>query len=106
MHEVITYIVSAIVPAIGGAILYFLKRHFKQIEKQVCETEERQTRKDILILKNLNAIRQLTVANAIAVKNGHTNGELEEAKKECDRVDKELHDFLIENATKSMKRGK
>jgi len=104
MHEIITYIVSAIVPAIGAAILYFLKRHFKQMEKQVCETEERQTQKDILILKNLNAIRQLTVANAIAVKNGHTNGELEEAKKECDTVDKELHEFLIENASRKVNR--
>jgi len=105
MHEIFAYIISAIVPAIGGAILYFLKKHFKQMQKQVCETEERQTQKDILILKNLNAIRHLTVANAIAIKNGHTNGELEDAKKECDAIDKELNEFLIENAVKKVNKS-
>ena len=46
-----------------------------------------------------------TAVNAIAIKNGHTNGELEDAKKECDAIDKELNEFLIENAVKKVNKS-
>ena len=107
MPDIIAYVISAVVPVISGAILYFLKKHFKQIEKQVCETEERQTQKDLLMLKCLKAIGELTVANAIAVKTGHQNGEMEKAKEEFESVDKDLNAFLMEQAIKktNKKRG-
>jgi hypothetical protein len=71
MSEVFYYIVTTIVSALGGTILYFLQKHFKRLEKATCDAEERSTTKDMLVLKCLKAIGELTVANAVAVKNGH-----------------------------------
>jgi len=105
MHEIIIYILSAVVPAIGGAILYFLKKHFAHLEKCTEDAEERRTQKDLLVLKSLKAIGELTVANAIAVKNGHQNGEMEKAQSDFEQIDKELNDFLLEQAVKKTRGG-
>ena len=103
--ELIAYIVSAVVSIVGGAIVYFFKKHFKHLEKCTNEAEDRRTQKDILVLKSLKAIGELTVANAIAVKAGHQNGEMEKAQQEFESVDKELHAFLLEQAVKKTRGG-
>ena len=107
MHEAITYILSIVVPAVGGALVYFIQKHFKRMEKCNEDAEERRTQKDLLVLKCLKAIGELTCANALAVKNGHTNGEMEKAQKDFESVDKELNAFLLECAVKKVnkKRG-
>jgi len=104
MNEIIAYVVSAVVSAVGGAIIYFLKKHFKQLEIHTQEAEDRATQKDVLILKSLKAIGELTVANTAAVRNGHYNGETEKAQAEFESVDKELHAFLIDTAAKKINR--
>ena len=107
MHEILIYILSAVVSSIGGFIVYLLQKHFKRIEKYAEESEDRRTKKDILVLKSLKAIGELCIANAIAVRNGHTNGELDKAQKDFEGVDKELDAFLLESAVKKVnkKRG-
>jgi hypothetical protein len=107
MHEVFTYIISAILSALGGTAVYFAQKHFKRMEKCAEGAEERRTQKDILVLKSLKCIGELTVANAVAVKNGHQNGEMEKAQAEFESVDKELNAFLMECAVKKVnkKRG-
>jgi len=100
------YIISSIASVLSGAILYFMQRHFKKADKRACEAEERSTNKDILVLKTLKALGELTMANAIALKNGHTNGELKKAQNTFEDVDKELNDFLISNAVKKVNNGR
>ena len=48
-----------------------------------------------LILKSLNALGKLTVANSIALRDGKTNGELKSALTEYEVVEKELYEYLI-----------
>ena len=105
MNEIIMYIVCGILSAIGGAILYFIQKHFKQHEKRSEDAEDRRTQKDLLVLKSLKAIGELCVANAIAVKTGHTNGEMEKARADFESVDKELDAFLLEQAVKKTRGG-
>ena len=106
MTEIIAYVISAVVSAVGGCVVYFIRKHFKRLEEYTEATEERRTQKDILVLKSLKAIGELTVANAIAVKTGHQNGEMEKAQEEFESVDKELHAFLLENAVKKVNKGR
>lgn len=93
----IAIIVSICASLISGTILFFLQRYFKNMEKHADQTEERRTKKDVLVLKSLKAIGELTVANTIAVKEGKTNGEMHKAMEEFTAVDKELNDFLIQS---------
>ena len=104
MSDILIAIICAVVSVLGGALLYFIQRHFKRMEKYAECAEERTTKKDILILKSLKAIGELTVANAIAVRDGKTNGCTEKALKEFESVDKELHAFLMENAVRRVKK--
>ena len=50
----------------------------------------------VRILKSVNAIGKLTEANAIAIRDGRTNGELHTALDEYEKVDRELYQYLLE----------
>jgi len=102
MTEVLVGLICTAVSALGGRRLYFLKKHFKKMEKYTEASEDRRTKKDLLVLKSLKAIGDLTCANAIAIKNGHCNGELDEAKKSFESVEKELNAFILESAVKKV----
>jgi type II secretory pathway component PulJ len=102
MSEILIAVISTVVSALGGALLYFLQKHFKKMENYAEVCEERRTKKDLLVLKSLKAIGDLTCANAIAIKNGHCNGELDEAKKSFESVEKELDAFILESAVKKV----
>ena len=61
--------------------------------------EQKSHKKDVLVIKSINAIGELTQANAIALRDGKTNGELKKALKSYEEANKEMLDFLIENST-------
>jgi|GEM_PF-1082705 len=106
MTEVLIAVICTIVSALGGALIYFLQRHFKRMEKHAEANEERRTKKDLLVLKSLKAIGDLTCANAIAIKQGHCNGEVDAAKKSFEAVEKELDAFILESAVKKVNTGR
>ena len=105
MTELLVGIICTVVSALGGALLYFLQRHFKRMEKYVEASEDRRTKKDLLVLKSLKAIGDLTVANCIAIRDGHTNGELVSAQKNFEAIEKELDAFILESAVKKVNTG-
>jgi len=105
MTELLVGIICTVVSALGGALLYFLQRHFKRMEKYAEASEDRRTKKDLLVLKSLKAIGDLTCANAIAIKQGHCNDEVDAAKKSFEAVEKELDAFILESAVKKVNTG-
>lgn len=94
----ISIIISIAASIISGMVLFFLQHYFKKKAKQDEEREEKSHKKDILVIKSINALGELTQANAIALRDGKTNGELKHAMKEYEQVNKEMLDFLIENS--------
>ena len=100
MEHAITIVISVCCALISGMLLFFIQRYFKRKEKHDDKVEERREKKDVLMMKSLKAIGELTVANAIAVKEGKTNGEMHKAMEDFEEVDKELFDFLIQNTVK------
>lgn len=54
-----------------------------------------------MILKSIDAIGKLTYANAIAIRDGRTNGELKDAIKDYYQVREDLYNFIIEESTKN-----
>ena len=79
---------------------FFLQRFFKRKEKRTragCV----KAKENMLIMENIKAVGQLTVANAIALRDGKTNGEMHAALAEYERVEKETYQYLLErNAQK------
>jgi hypothetical protein len=59
--------------------LFFLQRFFKKRERKDGERDKVKARENVLTLKSIHANGKLTLATAIAVRDGKTNGELQEA---------------------------
>lgn len=96
----LSIILSVLASVISGMVLFFLQRYFKNKTKQDEKREEINHKKDVLLIKSINAIGELTHANSIALRDGKTNGEMHKALDEYDKVNKEMMEFLIENSDK------
>lgn len=94
----VAIIISIVASIISGMVLFFLQSFFKKRAKVEDERENKRHKKDVLILKSINAVGDLTLANSIALRDGKTNGELKKALKEYEESSKEMLDFLIENS--------
>lgn len=96
----ISIVISVSASVISGMILFILQHYFKKKQKEDEKREELRHKKDVLIIKSINAVGDLTVANSIALRDGKTNGEMHKALDEYSEVNKEMLDFLIDNSTK------
>lgn len=96
----ISIIISIAASVISGMVLFFLQYFFKKRQKEEEKREEKSHQKDVLIIKSINAIGELTFANSIALRDGKTNGEMKKALSAYDKAKDEMQDFLIENSTK------
>lgn len=94
-------IISIVCSVISGMTLFFLQRFFKKKEEQDRQKEDARRKENVLILKSIDAIGKLTYANAIAIRDGRTNGELKDAIKDYHQVREDLYNFIIEESTKS-----
>lgn len=94
-------IISICASIVSGMALYFLKRYFDKRDKAEAKKDELIAKENILILKSIDAVGKLTYADAIAIRDGKTNGEMKEAIEAYKKADEELYNFLLEqNAMK------
>ena len=95
----VSIILSVLASIISGMVLFFLQHFFKKKAKQDEKREEIAHKKDILVIKSINAIGELTHANSVALRDGKTNGKMKKAMDLYEEANKEMLDFLIENST-------
>ena len=93
-------IISILGSIISGMVLFFLKSYFTKQEAKEKEREKKKAKENVLILKSIDAIGKLTYANAIAIRDGRTNGELKEALSEYHEVREDLYEYLLEQNSK------
>lgn len=96
----ISIIISVAASIISGMVLFFLQHYFKKRHKEEERRDAQRHKRDVLVIKSITAVGDLTLANAIALKDGKTNGEMHKALDEYEKVNKEMMDFLIENSDK------
>lgn len=89
-------IISICASIVSGMALFFLQHFFKKKDKKDEERDKSKQEENVLILKSINAVGKLTVANSIALRDGKTNVEMHEAMDEYDKIDKELFEYLLE----------
>ena len=97
---IISIVISACASIISGMVLFFLQRYFKKKRKEDEERDKAKARENILILKSINAVGKRTYADAIAIRDGKTNGEMKDAMKTYAEVKEELYEYLLEENSK------
>ena len=93
-------IISVCASIVSGMALYFLKRYFDKRDKKEAKKDELIAKENILILKSIDAVGKLTYADAIAIRDGKTNGEMKSAIEAYRKADEELYEFLLEQSVK------
>ena len=96
----ISIIVSVCASIISGMVLFFLQRVFKKKQKVDEERDRAKAKENMLILKSIDAVGKLTYADAVAIRDGKTNGEMKEAMKAYAEVKDELYEYLLEQNSK------
>ena len=96
----IAIIMSICASIISGMVLFFLQRFFKKKQKVDEERDRAKAKENLLILKSIDAVGKLTYADAVAIRDGKTNGEMKEAMKAYAEVKDELYEYLLEQKSK------
>ena len=76
--QALAIVISVLGSVVSGMTLFFLQRYFKRKEVKDNERDRLKVKENILTMKAIHANGKLTEATAIAVRDGHTNGELKE----------------------------
>ena len=92
--------ISVCASIISGMVLFFLQIFFKKKQKVDEERDRAKAKEDMLILKSIDAVGKLTYADAVAIRDGKTNGEMKEAMKAYAEVKDELYEYLLEQNSK------
>ena len=98
--NVLSIIISIGASVISGMALFFLQRYFKKKEKREAERDRVRRRENVLLMKSLDAVGKLTYANAIAIRDGKTNGEMHEAMESYNESKDEMCDYILEQNSK------
>lgn len=95
MDAIISAVSTGATTLISGTVLFLMKRFFREQRKKEERRDREKERDNVLILKAINALGKLTVAESIALRDGKTNGEMIAALEEYREVEKELYEHLI-----------
>lgn len=102
METAMSYILTAVITIVSGLVLFFLQRMLNKQQKAEEERDQKKAQENALILRSINALGNLTVANSIALRDGKTNGEMKTALAEYEEVNKEMYAYIIANCSKTM----
>lgn len=94
METLFTVLLTSFASVFSGVVLFLIQSHLKKQRKKEEEREAEKANQMTLIIRTLNSLGKLTVANSIALRDGHTNGELKDALKEYKEVETDLFDYL------------
>jgi len=94
METLFTVLLTSVASVFSGVVLFLIQSHLKKQRKKEEEREAEKANQMTLIIRTLNSLGKLTVANSIALRDGHTNGELKAALKEYKEVETDLFDYL------------
>lgn len=89
--------------AITGLLVWWLKRHIDETERNREEKEQNTEKLMIMIMQNSRATCVLATATAKAVQripDAHCNGDMTHALEEAARIQEEEKDFLLDQGIK------
>lgn len=102
MDSLISYFMTAFTAVISGMVLFLLQRFFNNQKTKEEERDLEKAKDNALILRAINAVGKLAVANSIALRDGKTNGELKAALHQYETVEKEMYEYIILHYSKNI----
>lgn len=93
---IVSIVISVCASIVSGVVVLLVQRYIKRHEDTEKNRNEAHRRENVLILKSIKVLGELTEANSIAIRDGKTNGELKAALSDYTDISKELDEFLIE----------
>lgn len=95
MNSILSLIITLTASVFSGIVVFLFKNTLKrQQEKEEMREKEKAT-ETALILRSLIALGKLTVANTLALRDGKSRKEINEALKEYKDVETALYEHLI-----------
>ena len=95
MNSILSLIITLTASVFSGIVVFLFKNSLKrQQEKEEMREKEKAT-ETALILRSLIALGKLTVANTLALRDGKSRKEINEALKEYKDVETALYEHLI-----------
>ena len=98
-----TEIICAVITALGAVIVAAVGRDVKKRNEKEEERDEKRRKESHLQLAMIAANTSLTIGVAMALKNGHCNGEVEEGLQEVRDAKREYQKFLAESGLDSVR---
>ena len=95
MESILSWIIPVSTTVTSGLLLFWIQRFLMQQHKNEERRDLAKEKDTILILRSLDALGKLTVANSIALRDKKTNGEMSSALAAYETVEKELYDHLV-----------
>ena len=96
----LSIIISAVCSIISGMVLFLMQTYIKHRNTKDEESEKRQQKKYTLMIKSINALGKLATSNSTVINSAETSPDAREALAEYNNVNKEMIDYLIDNANK------
>lgn len=111
--DIVSTILAYLIPVLSALFVWYLEHKHEQSEKRREETRkkdgeenlkriEARKQENMLMLRMVDGIGQLSYANAVAIKEGKVNGVMEDALCNYVTVSRELKEFLQKSATDSL----
>jgi len=89
-----------------GFMIWKLQRSIDKREAERCKLELANERNQVLIIKSITITMELAEVTAKALRDGHTNGELEEALKLAGCAKRDQRDFLTAQGVHGFQKGR
>lgn len=96
----LSMIFSVITSIISGMVLFLMQTYIKNRNTKDEEEEKGQQKKYTLMIKSINALGKLAMSNSTVINSAATSEEAREAVNEYNQVNREMLDYLIDNANK------
>lgn len=93
---ILSIAISIIASVLSGSVLFMMKHFFKRKEKVEQQRQAYRVRANMLIIRSIDVIGKLTVANSVALRDHKVNGTMNNALKEYEEVAAELYNYLVE----------
>ena len=95
MNNLITIILTSLATVISGLLLFIVQQSLKRQREAGDRRDDTKAKENVLILRSLNALGRLTMANSLALRDGKINGEMSAALNEYEDVEREMYEYLI-----------
>ena len=102
MENIVYIVITSIASIISGILVFMLKNIISKLQQKDITNKEEHAKEEYLILRSINALGKLTVANSIALRDGKMNSDFGTALSEYREIEKEMYQYLISTHTKNV----